>query len=93
MYAYERFNSWLHRRVMNRRYPESTLMLILHIWQSQIEIKVIFHYIWSVSPSSAHYSTELLITVTVLAASTCNGVNFFYSVGRYVKVAMCTRLK
>ena len=68
MYAYERFNSWLHRRVMNRRYPESTLMetyavgiviLILHIWKSQIEIKVIFHYIWSASPSSAHYSTEL----------------------------------
>ena len=26
MFAYERFNSWLHRRVMNRRYPEATLM-------------------------------------------------------------------
>ena len=26
MYAYERFNSWLHRRVMNRRFPEATLM-------------------------------------------------------------------
>ena len=26
MYGYERFNSWLHRRVTNRRYPEATLM-------------------------------------------------------------------
>ena len=26
MFAYERFNSWLHRRVMNQRYPEATLM-------------------------------------------------------------------
>ena len=26
MFAYERFNSWLHRCVMNRRYPEVTLM-------------------------------------------------------------------
>ena len=26
MFAYERFNSWLHRRVMNRRFPEATLM-------------------------------------------------------------------
>ena len=26
MYGYERFNSWLHRRVMNRRFPEATLM-------------------------------------------------------------------
>lgn len=26
MYGYERFNSWLHRRVMNRRWPEATLM-------------------------------------------------------------------
>ncbi len=26
MYTYERFNCWLHRRVMNRRHPEATLM-------------------------------------------------------------------
>ena len=26
MFSYERFNSWLHRRVMNRRFPEATLM-------------------------------------------------------------------
>ena len=26
MYGYERFNSWLHRRVTNCRYPEATLM-------------------------------------------------------------------
>ena len=26
MYAYERFNSWLYRRITNRRFPEATLM-------------------------------------------------------------------
>ncbi len=26
MFPYERFNSWLHRRVMNRSRPEATLM-------------------------------------------------------------------
>ena len=26
MFAYERFNGWLHRRVMNHRHPEATLM-------------------------------------------------------------------
>lgn len=26
MYAYERFNSWMTRRAMNRRYPEATIM-------------------------------------------------------------------
>ena len=36
MYAYERFNSWISRRVMNCRYPEGTVvatyrLLIFHI--------------------------------------------------------------
>lgn len=26
MFSYEGFNSWLHWRVMNRRWPEATLM-------------------------------------------------------------------
>ena len=26
MYPYERFNSWIIRRVLNRRYPESTVV-------------------------------------------------------------------
>ena len=26
MFAYERFNSWITRRITNRRYPESTVM-------------------------------------------------------------------
>ena len=26
MYPYERFNSWISRRVLNRRYPESTVL-------------------------------------------------------------------
>ena len=43
MYAYQRFNRWLYRRVMNRCYPESTLMetyavgiviLILYIYMA-----------------------------------------------------------
>ena len=31
MFAYEGFNSWLHRRVLNRRYPEATLMETYHV--------------------------------------------------------------
>ena len=36
MFAYERFNSWLHRRTLNRRYPEATLMETYHACYSYV---------------------------------------------------------
>jgi hypothetical protein len=39
MYPYERFNSWISRRVLNRRYPESTVVqtYLLSEWANFME--------------------------------------------------------
>ena len=34
MYPYERFNSWISRRVNNRRYPEATVVETVHLKMS-----------------------------------------------------------
>lgn len=40
MYPYERFNSWISRRVLNRRYPESTVIETYRLseWASFMEV-------------------------------------------------------
>lgn len=40
MYPYERFNSWIIRRVMNRRFPESTVVETYRLteWASFMEL-------------------------------------------------------
>ena len=72
MYGYERFNSWLHRRVTNRRYPEATLMetyrvsfsFSIHAWLNLIPLIIvlvdIIMYIWIVIVDH-NKSTEQLI--------------------------------
>ena len=50
---------------------------------------VLFHHTFCVCHQVLH---TVQIEVTLLVGSTCNGVKFFYSIGRYVKVALCTRI-
>ena len=40
MYPYERFNSWISRRVLNRRYPESTVVETYRLseWANFMEV-------------------------------------------------------
>ena len=48
MYGYERFNSWLHRRVTNRRYPEATLM--------ETQSKLFIQHTCMIEPNPFNYS-------------------------------------
>lgn len=40
MFPYERFNSWLHRRVMNRSLPEATLIETYRVNVDQFKVAV-----------------------------------------------------
>ncbi len=48
MYAYERFNSWLHRRVLNRRFPEATFMETYRVSITKMSLYVIDQCIYFV---------------------------------------------
>ena len=40
MYPFERFNSWIARRVKNRRYPEATVKETYHIYKWFIHLSM-----------------------------------------------------
>ncbi len=48
MYPYERFNSWMCRRALNRRYPEATIMATYRVSYKHVHVLVHVQFLFAV---------------------------------------------